>query len=264
MTTEVAWGMIWTRPGLTRKTRSMINLTMLAALNRGAEFRLHLRAALTNGVTRDEIKEILLQIGAYCMPARLEAFLIATEVFKTRQRERQRLTADKPSVGFVGVGNMGWPMASCWCGRLHRARERRHAARSRTISYSRSAATRRTLCVSSRGVGRGDHHAADQRIVERVLANGEDNVTAGMKPGTVVIEMTPACPSVTQTLAERVMDLGRYMIDAPVSGGVPRAKTGELAIMVGGDPAIIDMRCRAVGRRARRCCARARSVPARR
>src|SRR5262249_36999487 len=83
MTTEVAWGMIWTRPGLPRKTRSMINLTMLAALNRGAEFRLHLRAALTNGVTRDEIKEILLQIGAYCgIPACLEAFRIATEVFK--------------------------------------------------------------------------------------------------------------------------------------------------------------------------------------
>src|SRR5580658_1288097 len=49
MTTEIAWGMIWTRPGLPRKTRSMINLTMLAALNRGSEFRLHLRAALTNG-----------------------------------------------------------------------------------------------------------------------------------------------------------------------------------------------------------------------
>jgi 4-carboxymuconolactone decarboxylase len=83
ITTEVAWGMIWTRPGLPRKTRSMINLTMLAALNRGAEFRLHLRAALTNGVTRDEIKEILLQIGAYCgIPACLEAFRIATEVFR--------------------------------------------------------------------------------------------------------------------------------------------------------------------------------------
>jgi 4-carboxymuconolactone decarboxylase len=83
MTTEVAWGMIWTRPGLPRRTRSMINLTMLAALNRGSEFRLHLRAALNNGVTRDEIKEILLQIGAYCgIPACLEAFRIATEVFK--------------------------------------------------------------------------------------------------------------------------------------------------------------------------------------
>ena len=58
MTTEIAWGMCWTRPGLDRKTRSMINLTMLSALNRGAELRLHLKAALTNGVTRDEIKEI--------------------------------------------------------------------------------------------------------------------------------------------------------------------------------------------------------------
>ena len=83
VTTEYCWGYVWTRPGLPRKTRSMINLTMLAALNRGAEFRLHLRAALTNGVTRDEIKEILLQIGAYCgIPACLEAFRIATEVFK--------------------------------------------------------------------------------------------------------------------------------------------------------------------------------------
>ena len=81
MTTEVAWGMIWTRPGLPRKTRSMINLTMLAALNRGAEFRLHLRAALANGVTRDEIKEILLHATVYSgIPAGLEAFKAAHEV----------------------------------------------------------------------------------------------------------------------------------------------------------------------------------------
>lgn len=83
LTTEIAWGMIWTRPGLPRKTRSMLNLAMLAALNRGAELRLHLRAALTNGVTKDEIKEIMLQVGAYCgIPASLEAFKIATEVLK--------------------------------------------------------------------------------------------------------------------------------------------------------------------------------------
>ena len=83
MTTEIAWGMIWTRPGLPRKTRSMINLTMLAALNRGSEFRLHLRAALTNGVTRDEIKEIFLQGCIYAgVPAGLEAFKAAMETFK--------------------------------------------------------------------------------------------------------------------------------------------------------------------------------------
>ena len=80
---EVCFGRVWARDGIDRKTRSMINLTMLAALNRGSEFRLHLRAALSNGVTRDEIKEILMQIGAYCgIPACLEAFKIATEVFK--------------------------------------------------------------------------------------------------------------------------------------------------------------------------------------
>jgi 4-carboxymuconolactone decarboxylase len=83
LTTEMAWGQVWTRPGLPRKTRSIVNVGMLVALNRGAELRLHLRAALTNGVTRDEIKEILLQTGVYCgIPACLEAFKIATEVFK--------------------------------------------------------------------------------------------------------------------------------------------------------------------------------------
>jgi 3-hydroxyisobutyrate dehydrogenase len=77
-------------------------------------------------------------------------------------------------------------------------------------------------------------------IVEHVLGGGEDNVFAGMKPGTIVIEMSSGVPSVTQRLAERVAALGGHMIDGPVSGGVPRAKTGELAIMVGGDAAIID------------------------
>ena len=77
-------------------------------------------------------------------------------------------------------------------------------------------------------------------IVEHVLGGGDDNVFAGMKPGTIVIEMSSGVPSVTQRLAEQVAALGGHMIDGPVSGGVPRAKTGELAIMVGGDAAIID------------------------
>lgn len=83
ITTEVAWGEIWTRPGLSRKSRSMLNLGMLTALNRPNELRLHMRAALTNGVTRDEIKEILLQACVYCgIPAGLDAFKVALEVFK--------------------------------------------------------------------------------------------------------------------------------------------------------------------------------------
>jgi 4-carboxymuconolactone decarboxylase len=83
LTTEVAWGAIWTRPGLPRKTRSMLNIAMLIALNRGHELRLHIKAALGNGVTRDEIKEILLQTGAYCgIPACFDAFRTAADVFR--------------------------------------------------------------------------------------------------------------------------------------------------------------------------------------
>jgi len=81
-TTEQAWGMIWTRPGLPRKTRSMLNIAMLSALGKPHELRLHLKAALGNGVTREEIKEILLQVCGYCgIPAGFEAFRVAREVF---------------------------------------------------------------------------------------------------------------------------------------------------------------------------------------
>ncbi len=115
MTTEIAWGMAWTRPGLDRKTRSMINLTMLSALNRGAELRLHLKAALTNGVTRDEIKEILLQVGAYCgIPPAWRRSDRHRGVQGSRRGERVADDGRQAgSVGFIGAGNMGWPMAAC-------------------------------------------------------------------------------------------------------------------------------------------------------
>jgi len=80
--TRYAWGEIWTRPGLPRKTRSLLTVAMLVALNRPDEFRLHLRAALTNGVTKDEIKEALLHAAIYCgVPAANSAFHAAQEVF---------------------------------------------------------------------------------------------------------------------------------------------------------------------------------------
>ena len=80
--TEHAWGAVWTREGLTRKTRSMLNLAMLTALNRPAELRLHLIGALRNGVTREEIREIFLQTAVYCgAPAALDSFKAAKAVF---------------------------------------------------------------------------------------------------------------------------------------------------------------------------------------
>ena len=80
--TRYAWGEIWTRPGLSRHTRSLIVIATTVALNRTEEFRLHVRAALNNGVTRDEIKEVLLQTAVYCgLPAANSAFHAAQAVF---------------------------------------------------------------------------------------------------------------------------------------------------------------------------------------
>ncbi|MFN4276259.1 MAG: carboxymuconolactone decarboxylase family protein [Ferrovibrio sp.] len=83
VTTEWCWGYVWDRPGLDRKTRSIINLAMLTALNRAPELRLHVKGALNNGLTPDEIKEVLLQATIYCgIPAGLEAFKAANEVLQ--------------------------------------------------------------------------------------------------------------------------------------------------------------------------------------
>ena len=83
LVTEYCWGEVWGRPGLERKTRSMLNLAMLAALNRPHEIKLHVKGALTNGVTKDEIKEIFLAVAIYCgVPAGVDSFRIAKEVFK--------------------------------------------------------------------------------------------------------------------------------------------------------------------------------------
>ena len=80
--TRYAWGEIWSRPGLPRNTRSLIALAMMIALNRNDEFRMHVRAALNNKVTREEIQELLLQSAIYCgVPAANTAFHIAQEVF---------------------------------------------------------------------------------------------------------------------------------------------------------------------------------------
>lgn len=80
--TEIAWGKIWTRPGLSRKTRSLLNIGLLVALNRPHELKLHIKSSFANGVTKDEIKEVLLQIAAYVgVPAGIDGFRLAREAF---------------------------------------------------------------------------------------------------------------------------------------------------------------------------------------
>ncbi len=149
--------------------------------------------------------------------------------------------AGRPTVGFIGIGNMGWPMAAS----LHRAGftlnvhdARRELANNFVQQLGGFAPdSLRELAEKSDVVVTMLPTSA---IVRSVVATGEDTVMSGLRPGTVLIEMSSGEPLVTQQLAERVRELGGDMIDAPVSGGVPRAKTGELAIMAGGEAVVID------------------------
>ena len=83
LVTQYCWGDVWNRPGLDRRTRSFLNLAMLTALNRPHELKLHVRGAINNGVTKDEIREVFLQAAIYCgVPAAIDSFRVAREAFK--------------------------------------------------------------------------------------------------------------------------------------------------------------------------------------
>ena len=83
LVTEYCWGDVWNRPGLDRRTRSMLNRARLTALNRPHELKLHIKGALNNGVTKEEIREVLMQTAIYCgVPAAVDSFRNAREVFK--------------------------------------------------------------------------------------------------------------------------------------------------------------------------------------
>lgn len=90
LTTEYCWGAVWGREGLPLKVRSMLNLAMLSALNRQTEFKTHVGGALRNGVTREEIREVLLQVAIYCgIPAGVEAFRSAKEAIAEFERNEK-------------------------------------------------------------------------------------------------------------------------------------------------------------------------------
>ena len=146
----------------------------------------------------------------------------------------------KPTIGFVGVGSMGWPMASL----LHKAG---YALQVLDASAERAQAFASEIGATVAASGRALAATSDiiitilptSAIVDTVL-NAPDGVLAGLKPGAIVIEMSSGVPTVTRTLAEQVAASNGYLVDAPVSGGVPRAKTGELAIMFGGSAELLE------------------------
>ena len=145
-----------------------------------------------------------------------------------------------PTIGFVGLGSMGWPMASL----LHKAGyplQVIDASKERAQAFAKEiggsvAASNRALAAASEFI---ITILPTSNIVEAVL-NGPDGLLAGLRPGAVVIDMTSGVPTITRTLAEQVKVAKGHLVDAPVSGGVPRAKTGELAIMFGGSAEILE------------------------
>ena len=146
----------------------------------------------------------------------------------------------RPGIGFVGIGNMGWPMAAC----LAKAGYSLQVADARRVQADNfvqqvggfAAESLASLAAASDVV---ITMLPTSSNVAEALADGVDTLLAGLRPGSVVIDMTSGQPAVTQALAERVRSAGSVMIDAPVSGGVSRAKTGQLAIMVGGEAEVI-------------------------
>ncbi len=145
------------------------------------------------------------------------------------------------AVGFVGVGNMGWPMAANLLKggfAVAVADARREVANNFVQQLGGSAPD--TLAQLAGGADVVVTMLPTSAHVATVLEGGEDNVLAGLRPGSIVIDMTSGQPAVTQALAAKVAAAGAVLIDAPVSGGVPRARTGELAIMVGGPVEAIE------------------------
>ena len=147
-------------------------------------------------------------------------------------------------IGFVGIGNMGWPMAA-------RLVAGGYAVQVHDIGAAR-AAQFVTECGGSAASGLGELAANSDIVitilptsdqVESVLFGPDDALARHMKPGTIVIDMTSGQPARTIGFGERLASKNVAMIDAPVSGGVARAVTGELAIMVGGAEATVE-RCR--------------------
>jgi 3-hydroxyisobutyrate dehydrogenase len=148
--------------------------------------------------------------------------------------------SSKQTIGFIGLGSMGWPMAAL----LHKAGYPLlviDASAERAQKFAKEIGG--TVAASNRALAQGSDIIVTilptSAIVDSVL-NGPEGVIAGLRPDTVVVEMSSGVPTITRTLADQVAAVNAHLVDAPVSGGVPRAITGELAIMFGGNTALLE------------------------
>lgn len=148
--------------------------------------------------------------------------------------------SDLPTIGFIGLGSMGWPMASL-------VRKAGYPLILLDADTSRAAELGKDIDASVAVSGKALAQEADIIItilptsdIVRAVLDGQDGVLAGLKSGAVIVDMTSGVPSTTRQLSELTAKAGGHLVDAPVSGGVPRARTGELSIMFGGQAELLE------------------------
>jgi 3-hydroxyisobutyrate dehydrogenase len=237
LTNEYCWGAIWARDGMDRKTRSLLNLAMLTALNRPQELRIHVKAALTNGVKKDQIREVLLQCAVYCgIPAGREAFEIAGEVIAQAEAEAatNKPAFQRRTIAFFGLGRMGIPMAGHLVAAGHEVRGV-DLSKAACDDFARSGGKIATAAKAVEGADIVITMLPDGKIVQEALLGGKTPAIKKMKRGTIVIDMSSSSPLDTQVLAPKLKKAGIELVDAPVSGGIGGAKKATLTIMAGGD-----------------------------
>lgn len=248
--TQYCWGEIWGREGIDFKTRSVANIAMMVALNRHSELKTHVKGAIRNGLTPQDVQEILLQAAVYCgIPAAGDAFRVAREALAEVQLDLEKEAEAKanppattrPVVAFIGLGSMGYPMAE----QLIRDGFKVRAFDLDTEALNRFAASHGTAARSAAAAVDGADviltMLPDSNAIESLVlgAEGQPGILGNMKTGSVLLDMSSAEPVRTRNLAAKLNAVGIDMVDAPVSGGFAKAQTGELSIMYGGSDAAV-------------------------
>jgi len=246
LATEYCWGQIWGRTELDRRSRSIANIATMIALNRGPELKIHIKGALVNGVTRKEVAEVILQTSVYCgIPAAGDAYRLMQSAFDevdaaaaaSAPTSKASAVAKPAKIAFIGLGAMGYPMAEQLVRAGHTVMP--YDVNAEVVKRFGQQCGAEILSPDA-SVADADFVIMilpDSKIVSRVLFgdNGVGGIAAKIRAGSTVIDMTSGDPAATKGFAERLAADGVKMIDAPVSGGFVKARTGELAIMVGGE-----------------------------
>lgn len=235
--TRICFGEGWQRPVLDHKTRSLITLAMLVAMGRQHEVKIHTRGAISNGVTREEIQEMMLHSYLYCgIPLMVDAMRAAEPILDELAPVKKKPVPGNERIGFIGLGNMGAPMS---------ANIAKAGFKLTVYDTDPALTTRHAADIGARAATSLADLGHNSDIVVTMLPNGaivrqviledQGGLAGLLAPGSLVVDMSSSEPIGSKQVAETLAGKGIHFIDAPVSGAVPRAKSATLAIMVGAD-----------------------------